>query len=86
MAKYKRLRGWRKLVVVSTLGTTFAFPWGLLGGCDLGEFTTSSTVTLSGREVASFLVRSAILTPIENAINLGVDWLFDRIDKNDAED
>ena len=40
-----------------------------LGACNLEDFSTTTTTTLSGREVVSFLVRSALLTPIENFIN-----------------
>jgi len=75
MKGYKRVRGLRRLALVCTAGTALAF-----GGCNLGEFTTSSTVTLSGREVLTYLVRSALLTPIQTAIDQGIDNLFDKIE------
>jgi hypothetical protein len=81
MKACKRVSGLKKLAVMSTMGTAFAFP---LGACDLGEFTTTQTVALDGREVVTYLVRSAILTPIDNLITRGVDAFFDRFD--DEED
>jgi hypothetical protein len=68
----------RRLAAVSLLGTTF-----LLGGCDIGEFTTTSTVTLDTREIMRFLVKSWVVTPIENAIDTGIDRLFDEIQGNE---
>ncbi len=82
MAKYKRLTGWRRMLAASTMGSTcFA-----LGACNFGEFESTSTVTLDGREVVQFLVRSAILTPIQDAIDTGVDALFDRLEDDDNGD
>ncbi|GMU80248.1 MAG: hypothetical protein IT450_06040 [Phycisphaerales bacterium] len=49
-----------------------------LGSCDFTEFTT--TVTLDSRQVVEFLVRGAILTPIEEAINQGIDYVFDKLE------
>lgn len=81
MGKPVRLTGLRKYALSALLGTTLA-----LGSCNLGEFTSTSTVTLSGREVVSFLVRSLILTPIQDVIDRGVNNLFDKIegDEDDA--
>jgi hypothetical protein len=67
----------RRLAAVGLLGTTLAF-----GGCELGEFTTTSTVTLSGREVVSFLVRSWIMSPLETAIDNAVNQFFDQFEEN----
>lgn len=59
---------------------------GLLGGCNLGSFTTTQTVELDGREIVAFLVRGAILNPINNVVNQGVDRIVDFIvDDNDGE-
>ena len=80
MKAYKRMYGLRKLVAVGMLGTVLAFPF---GGCDLGEFTTTTTTTLSGREVIAYLVRSVLLTPLETAVNNGIDALFDRLEDED---
>jgi hypothetical protein len=63
---------------MSLLGTVFAF-----GGCNFGEFTASSTVTLDGREVVSSLIRGLILTPIESAIDASIDRVFDQFDDDD---
>lgn len=83
MRKTKRLSGWRKRMIILTTGTTMAFPMGLLSSCDLSDFTTTSTVTLSARDVILYFARSAILTPIENAITQGIDKLFDDENSDD---
>ena len=83
MRKTKRLSGWRKRMIVLTTGTTMAFPTGLLSSCDLDDFTTTSTVTLSARDVILYFARSAILTPIENALTQGIDRLFDNDEESD---
>lgn len=75
MKCYPRMSTMRRYAAASVLGTTLAF-----GGCNLGEFTSTSTVTLSGREVLTFLVRSWVLTPIESVIDTGIDKLFDQIE------
>jgi hypothetical protein len=49
----------------------------------LSDFTTTSTVTLDTREVVSYLVRSFILTPIETAINNGIDKVFEQLEDED---
>lgn len=77
-----RNRWQRRLVALGMSGTVFAFPW---GSCDLGEFTTTSTVTLSGRDVVSFLVRSAVLTPVETAVDRVITNLFDKLEGEDDE-
>lgn len=82
MKSYRQLSWYKRLLVFSTMGTTFAWP---LGACDLGEFQTTSTVTLDGREVVAFLIRSTVLSPIEQAVDRGVDWLFDRLDPDEEE-
>lgn len=86
MQKAARLRGWRKRMVILTTGTTLAFPMGLLSSCELSDFTTTSTVTMSAREVVLYFARSAILTPIENALTQGVDRLFDKLDEDEDDD
>lgn len=78
-----RIWVYRKFTALALTGSLLAAP---LGACDLGEFTTSSTVTLSGREVISFVVRSAILTPIENAVNRGVDYVFNKLEGDEDDD
>lgn len=78
---YRRLSRIKKLAIVSTMGTAMAFPF---GGCNLGEFTSTTTVTLSGREVVTYLVQSAILTPIQNWVNNAVDNFFDQLEEDDA--
>jgi len=80
MEVYRRLSGLKKLGVASAMGTTCIFS---LGGCELDEFTTTTTTTLDGREIVLYLVRSAILTPIDDAITNAVDAFFDQFEDED---
>ncbi|HMQ16678.1 MAG TPA: hypothetical protein PKC49_11960 [Phycisphaerae bacterium] len=73
-----RVAGWRRRAAFSISALAAAFPF---SGCNFGEFT--STVTLDGRQVVTYLVRSAILTPIQTAIDGGIDYLFDRLEDGD---
>jgi len=73
----QRMFRMRKLTGLALTGSLLAWPF---GSCDFGEFTTTSTVTLRGRDVVSYLVRTALLSPIEQAINNGIDNLFDNIE------
>lgn len=59
--------------------TAVAMPLSM-GGCDLTDFTATSTVTLDGREVVSYLVRSAILTPIQDFIDNAINQFFDEFE------
>jgi len=78
-----RLRAYRKLAVVAATGTVCSLP---LGACEIGDFSTTTTTTLSGREVVTFLLRSAILTPIDNLLTNAVDAFFDEyVDEDDEE-
>ena len=74
MRIYQKMARYRKMAAVGAAGLMLAAPV----SCDLGEFTTTSTVTLDGREVVSFLVRSWILTPIEDGIDRGINAFFDQ--------
>lgn len=76
----KRIGKWKKWAMITTMGTAFAFPF---GSCEFGEFQATSTVTLDGRDVVTYLVSSWILTPISNAIDAGVNQLFDKFENND---
>ncbi len=70
----------RRCMSIGLVGTFCA---SLLGGCDLGEFTTTttSTVTLNARDIVHFLVTSAVLTPLEVFINNTVDSVFDQVNQ-----
>jgi hypothetical protein len=63
----------RRAAVVGMLGTVLQF-----GGCRFSEF--EATLTLQSRDVAELLVRSWLLTPLEEAINAGIDRLFDKLE------
>ncbi len=71
---------WRvkRLALIATAGMTCG-----LNSCDLGEFTTTSTVTLDGREVVEYLINSAILTPINTYVHDRVDEIFDQLEDED---
>jgi hypothetical protein len=71
---------WARRYGALICGTALAFPF---GRCNFGEFTSTSTVTLDSRQVIAFLVRGAILTPIEQAIDAGVNRLFDAFQQED---
>ena len=49
-----------------------------LGGCDLGQITT--TVTLDARELLISVVRGAVLTPIDQLITDRINAAFARDD------
>lgn len=66
----------RRGALLASSGLALAFPF---GSCDFGEFEATSTVTLDGREVVTFLVRSALLGPLEQLIDQGIDYAFDRL-------
>jgi hypothetical protein len=76
---YKRLTGLRKLAMVAAVGTMFQF-----GGCNLSEFTTSASLTLTARDLVNLLVDTVLLTLLEYAIDDGVDKFFDQFDDEDA--
>jgi hypothetical protein len=80
METYKRLSGLKQVAVAGTMGAASVFS---LGGCDLGEFTTTTTTTLDGREVVTYLVRAAILTPIDNFLTNAIDAFFDELEDQD---
>lgn len=46
------------------------------GGCDLGQITTTQTVTLDARDVVVSIVRAAILGPIESFLTAAIDDVF----------
>jgi hypothetical protein len=75
MKPRRKMSGVKRLSVMGMAGAMFAF-----GGCDIGEFTTTSTVTLNGREVVSALIQGLILTPIATAVEEGIDRVFDEIE------
>jgi hypothetical protein len=77
MGAYKRLSSLKKLAVAGTMGTTCMFS---LGGCELDDFTTTTTTTLDGRDVVTYLVRAAILTPIDDFLTNAIDAFFDQFE------
>ncbi len=76
----RRIGRWRRRAAIASTGLLLAWP---LGSCNPGEFTTTTTITLDGREVVSWLVRAWLLTPIEQAIDRGIDRFFDQFDDQD---
>jgi hypothetical protein len=75
---YKRLTGLRRIVMVGAVGTLFQF-----GGCNISEFTTSASLTLTARDLVNLLVDTVLLGPIETAIDNGVDRFFDELEDNE---
>lgn len=71
---YRRITRMNRLALLASGGlASFS-----LSSCDFSEFTT--TVTLDSRDVVEFLVRGAILTPLEEAIDQGIDYVFDKLE------
>jgi hypothetical protein len=76
MKAHTRISTLKKLAAISVLGTMLQLP---LGACKLEDFTTTTTTTLDGREVVTYLVRSAILTPIDNYLTGAINAFFDQL-------
>lgn len=72
--KVRRLARVRRLATIAAAGVMLQSPL----ACNLQDFSTTTTTTLNGREVVTFLVRSAILTPLDNLVTAGIDRFFDR--------
>lgn len=72
MKRYRHeLRG-RKLTAIVVRGVLLA----PLVGFELGEFTTTTTTTLGGEEVVTYLVRSPIVTPIDELLTDRIEGFF----------
>lgn len=69
MRRLERTMRHKVVGMLCTAGVVFQ-----VGSCDFGEITT--TTTLNGRELVITLVRSAILTPIDQFITVAVNELF----------
>lgn len=79
MKRYKRLARLRRLMLVGLIGTTLA-----TGPCSsLSDFTSTSTVTFSGREIAAYIVNALLLTPLQQALDTGVDRIFDKLEEQE---
>jgi hypothetical protein len=72
-SKYKRVTGWRKWAIMGTMGTAFVLP---IGNCNVSEFSTTTTTTLSAAEVVTYLVRSWLITPIDDFVTERVQNFF----------
>lgn len=65
----QRLRRLKTAATVGLLGTMCQF-----GGCELGEITTTSTVSV--RELLIGVVRAAILTPLDQFVTDSINNAF----------
>jgi len=73
----------RKFAAVCALGCVFHSP---LGSCNLDDqISTTTTVSLNGRDVITQLINSAIITPLQDAVANGVDAFFDQFDHEHDE-
>lgn len=68
----------RKALMMATVSGATLFQF---GSCNLADFTTTTTTTFSGREVVQFLVRSAILTPIQTFLDDRINGIFDDLEE-----
>ena len=70
-----RVRNLKRLAaIVGSAGMVCQF-----GSCDLGQVTTTQTITLDGRDVIISLIRSAIITPLD-------EWVTNAVNEAFAED
>lgn len=74
METHGRLSGFKKAAVASTMGVASVLS---LGGCDLEDFSTTTTTTLDGRDVAMYIAEALIVTPIEEYLTNAIDEFFD---------
>ena len=69
----------KKMAAMAMVGTAFAFP---LGACELSDFSTTQTVTLNTEEVVTYLIRTAVITPLDNWVTQSVADFFDQLDED----
>ncbi len=70
----------RKMATFTAVGAFLLIPF---GSCSLGEITTTTTTTLDGEAVLISLLRSLIVTPIDQALTAGIEQLISNL--NDDE-
>ena len=70
----------RKMARFTAVGAFLLIPF---GSCSLGEITTTTTTTLDGEAVLISLLRSLIVTPIDQALTAGIEQLISNL--NDDE-
>ncbi len=54
-----------------------------LGGCSLGQITTTTTTTLDGEVVLISLLRSLIITPLDEALTAGITNFIENLNDDD---
>ncbi len=74
--RWRRVQRWGGILMTSSL---LQIPF--FGRCDFGEVNTS--VTLDSRDLISSVVSAFLISPIEAAINDGIDFVFDRLEGDD---
>lgn len=75
MSRFKRAAA---LFVVSS-GTLLQ-----LGNCNIGDYVATTSVTVDPRSVISSLVKGLIIAPIEDLIDRGIDYVFDKLEGDNA--
>ena len=50
----------------------------------MSDFNTTQTVTLNTEDVVTYLIRTALITPLDNLITEGVTKFFDQFNDEDA--
>jgi hypothetical protein len=73
----RKLSRLRRFVATGAMGTCLLW-WP--GGCDPGSITTTTTVTLDTEDIVTMIIKSTILTPLENWIDAGVEAFFDKFE------
>lgn len=69
MRGFQRLRSTKTAAIAALMGAVFQF-----GGCNLGEITTTSTVSV--RELLINIVRGAVLAPIDQFVTDSINNAF----------
>ncbi len=68
----------RKLAALTMAGMLFQ-----LGSCNFDDITTTTTTTLNTRDVLVTLLRSWIITPIDNYLTDRIDSFVDTLSDED---
>lgn len=79
MNQYRRLGRLRRIALAACTSLSIFS----LGDCDFTEISTTTTTTLSTRDVALQLAEALLVEPIRVWVNDGVNNLFDNFEDDD---
>lgn len=55
-----------------------------LGNCNISDYVATTSVTVDPRAVISSLVKGLIIAPVEDLIDRGIDYVFDKLEGDNA--